>query len=534
MKKSCLTRELANVFPSWSRTRQDEQSVGYQILNTLALPMERMEKALLRQRSNHYIATANTNEIDIVYEVVLPTEFEFDSTNIDPAGPTYQTPTVSGLIDEEWVDVTIASDNDIESFWYDCIPTRVTLDDTVSGYDHNLIDQASETFPVSGDWDHHLLGGTIWVEATSGIQYLQFANGKLLRAQLIIHGYTRKGTYETETLVFPWDMRVPSQKEWKSIEKIELTNFEDGVNIVVKSGNFNMDDYLSWWNLRYSDNRNKIDEFWGLGVVEGITTLDLVEYISDEWQQLVLGMTDKQVRESWELLDDSMDSVDPVDIALQPFQDRAWMVTTSGMLYCYSLDESMVENIHLIKDKTQGSNIQIDMEYKHVVLGEYIEFIPWHARPLKEIRKHRLWYQTPAGTKYGLLNGSPVAFTSDFWVKGEEKISRTVENLIRVQAAERGEYLFVFEAEYTDGEQHIDKVICSVNYKQPLASFDLSSLITDDILGIDFDIDQKLWVRTVDKYYKIGLHADMMLVDYENKRLYFKEDYSSVEVLTNG
>ena len=533
MKKSYLTKELANTFPAWSRTRNDEQSVGYQILNSIALPMEKMEKALVRMQANQYVTTANIDEIDIIYRVVLPSDFEFDTDTTDPAEIAYITPTVSGLVDDEWVDVTLASNNNVESFWYNCIPNRVTLDDTVSGVDHNLINQASEEFPASGEWNHHLSGGVLWAETTSGIQYLQFESGKLLRAQLIIQGYTRKGTFETETLVFPWDMRLPSQKEWKTITRVELVNFEDGVNIAIKSGNYNMDDYLSPWNLRYSENRNKIDEFWGLGEIEGKSTLDLVEYISDEWQQLVLGFVDKQTRQSWELLDDDMNNVIPVDIALQRFQDRAWIVTTSGMLYCYDLDENLPDNLALIKDRTSGSNIQIEMEYRHIILGEYIEFLPWHARPLKEIRKYRLWYQTPSGTKYGLLNGSPVAFTSDFWVKGEEKLSRTVENLIRIQAIERGEYLVVFEVEYVDDESHTDKVLCSVDYKQPLTTINLSSLIADSILGIDFDSDQKLWVRTTDKYYQIGLHADMMLIDYENKELYLKENYSSVEILTD-
>lgn len=533
-KKSPIARELVNAFPPWSKTRKDEQSVGYQTLNTFALPMEKLEKSLATMKANQYITTANLDEIDIVHRVDLPITFEFDTDETDPIEVILLPPTVSGLVDGTWMDVTVAASNDVNSFWYNSIPNRITLDDTVTGYDHNLIELSSEEFPVSGKWDHHLLGGRLWAECTSGIQYLKYENDNFLRAQLTIHGRTRKGTYETETLIFPWDKRTPSQKEWREVSKIELSNFEDGINVAIKSGNFEMDDYMSHWNIRYGDTRNKIDEFWGLGEVNGLVTLELIEYITDEWEQLIVGLVGKQTREAWELLDDSWVNIDPVDMSLQPFTDRAWMVTASGMLYCYDLEEFMVSDLSLVADRTPGSHVIIEMEDKHVLLNEYIEFIPWHALPMQEIRKRRLWYQTPSGTKYGLLAGTPVAFTSDFWVKGEETVSRTVENLVRVQAIERGEYLFVFEVEFTDGTQHTDKVICSVNYKQPLASFDLSALISEDILGIDFDSDQNLWIRTDTEYYQIGLHADTMLVDYENKQLYFKEDYSSVEVLTDG
>jgi len=492
--------------------------------------MEKMEKELIKMKANQYLTTANLDEIDITYKTVLPTTFEFDFDTTDPTVPLPIVPTVTGTLDGSPYDVEIASDNDIESFWYDSIPTRVSLDEAVSGVDYELLFCEASSLPQSGVFEHHLDGGYIWIDTMSGVDYLAFEKGILHRARLLIHGTTRKGTKEYESFTFPWDMKQRSRKEWKVLTKIEGVNFEDGVGVNIRSGDFNSDDYLGQWNLRFSENRNKIDEFWGLGEISGYSTLDLIEYITDEWQQLVIGMTSKQVKERWELLDDAMSGVDAVDMTLQPFTDRGWIVTDDGQLHCYELEQTMVSGVDSLGKRTPGSHVQIEMEFKNVVVGEYIEFLPWHARPLKEIKKYRLWYQTPSGTKYGLLSGSPVAYTSDFWVIGEETISRTVENLIRVQAIERGEYLFVLEAIFTDDEEHNDRVVCSVNYKQPIASFDLSSLIAESLVGIDFDSDQKLWVKTASDYYKIGLHTDVMLVDYSQKVIYFKEKYDVVEV----
>ena len=531
MKKSCLTQELANVFPSWSKTRSDEQSTGFLLLNTLALPMERMEKALVTQQANQYITTANLDEIDLTYRVILPTTFEFDIDDTDPAGSTPVVPTVSGLADIGWVDVTIAGNNDIQSFWYSSIPNRISIAEIVSGVNHNLIEIGSHELPVSGLWPHHLGGGYLYIDTTSGIEYIQFTDNELLRAQVAIEGTTRKGTEERETLVFPWDISLKTEKEWKEITKIETMNFEDGVKINIKSGNYNKEDYLSPWNLRYSTTRKKIDELWGIGEVEGKPTLDLIKYISDEWEQLIIGLSDKEIIKSWELLDVSGYNVTPIDMALQPFSDRAWFATTSGMLYCYDLSEETVSGVDLFLNKTFGPNIQIDLINTYVVRGENIEFTPIYARPIQEIRKYRLWYQTPAGTKYGLAGGTPVAFTTDFWVYGEQPLSRRVEGLISIPATEIGEYLLVFEAEFVDGITHVDRKICTVNHKCPLATYYLAPYITDEILGIEFDSDQQLWVYTSDKYYRINLHTDIMLIDYNNKELYFKEDYSTVEVL---
>ncbi len=534
VRKSHVTRELANTFPPWSRTRANEQSTGFQILNSLSAPMEKMEKELVRMRANQYLTTANLDEIDIVYKIDLPTTFEFDVDDTDPNVPLPITPTVTGTLDSSPYNVQIAVDNDIESFWYSSTPNRVSLVDTVSGEDHELLFCEASDLPQSGVFEHHLDGGHIWIDVVSGVNYLAFEKGTLHRARLTVHGTTRKGTKEYEAFTFPWDMKQRSQKEWKVLTKVEGVNFEDNIGINIRSGDFNSSDYLGQWNLRFSENRNKIDEFWGLGEISGYATLELVEYITDEWQQLVIGMTSKQVRENWELLDDSLSSVDAIDMTLQPFTDRGWMVTSDKQLYCYQMEQTMVSGVELLNERTPGSHVQIEMEFKSVVIGETMEFLPWHARPLKEIVKYRLWYQTPSGTKYGLLNGSPVAYASDFWVVGEETISRTVENLIRVQATERGEYTFVLEAIFTDDEEHNDRVVCSVNYKQPIASFDLSSLIIEDLIGVDFDSDQNLWVSTTSGYYQIGLHTDVMLIDYKSKIIYCKEKYDSVEVVTSG
>jgi len=193
----------------------------------------------------------------------------------------------------------------------------------------------------------------------------------------------------------------------------------------------------------------------------------------------------------------------------------------------------MADSLDLIRDRTPGSHVQIDISPKWLLLGEDIDFVPWHARPIQEIVKYRLWYQTPGGVRYGLLDGSPVGFDTNFWVVGRQ-LKRTVADLQTITAVERGEYLLALEAVFDDESTHTEKVLVSVNYKIPRGTIDVSSFVTDPIIGIDFDADQAMWVQTADKYYKIALHTDIMLIDYTNKILYFKEPYEEVAVETSG
>ena len=169
----------------------------------------------------------------------------------------------------------------------------------------------------------------------------------------------------------------------------------------------------------------------------------------------------------------------------------------------------------------------MEFDYPHVGLGEPIESIPWHARPLKELLKYRIWYKRPDGERFGLLSGTSVSYSSDFWVTvpAGTKITRSVENFVAIPTTQRGDYVVAIEAVFIDGEEQEYRRIFSTKYKTPLTTLDLSSIVPNPIDGIDFDSDQKLWVKSGSDYYQIGLHTDIMLIDYANKIIYFKENY---------
>lgn len=536
MKKSNIIQEIVNVFPSWSRVRHDDQSVGQQALNPIALQLERMEQQLALMRANQYLTTANLDDMDLVYKTKMAASFEFDTDDTDPLFPVDLTPSVSGLQNGTWYPISEAEFNDIESFWYTSVPNRISAGEVVSGIDVSLVTLEAQDSPVTGIWEHHLSAGRIWVETVGGTQYLTFEQDELRRGKVILKGKTRKGTLEEETLIFPWDMKQPAVKEWKTITEVSAFDIEDTVDIYVKSADFVNGPYLSEFNLRYSENRNKIDVFWDVGHNGTIPTLDRLEYTSDEWQQLVLGFSDTDVKESWELLDDSGTTISGVDLALQPFTNHAWVVTSDGKLLLYDVTEETVSGFDDLRAATPGAHIKLDFESDRVLLGENIIFVPWHARPLKELKSYRIWYQRPDGQKFGLLSGSSVSYTSDFTVKipSGTKLDRTVEDYIYLPTTMRGEYLVVFEGTFVDDEEQEARHIFTVNYKDPLVELDISTVVSGTPDGIEFDADQKLWIRADGNCYEINLHTDVMLVDYENKTFYFKEDYEEVGIETDG
>ena len=533
MKKAKSTQELQNIFPTWSRIRTDWQSVGAQYLNTLGVSIDDMDEYLEKMRKNAFLTTANLDEADWVYKVYLPTTYSFTLDSTDGLIPEYIAPIIQGLVNNNigsgYYSVDLANDNSLEEMLYKVVPDRIDYQETVTGYD-SLLHLPSSYFPYSGTLNHHLSdGGRLYIETSSGTQYISINDdGEVDRAKITLYGKTRKDTQESETLVFPWDQKQSTSKEWKYIDYIELENFEDEVSINIRSANFDWGPYLSFYNTRWSVTDKKIDEFWDIGSLDNGTTLDLVGYISDDWQNLMFGFSSKEVKDQWELIDLDLNKIDAIDLAIQPFQNRAWAVDSSN-LYCFSLDEVMYSGIDFLSKRTDGSHFQLEASDSYYVLGDDIAFTPLHIRAISQIAKYRIWYEDPTGMKYGLNQGSQVSFTSDFW-QYPKQLKRELEGEITISAIERGEYKIALEVVYPDGTTDINRLLIPVKYKQPLSTINIAPYISGNIEGIDFDSDQQLWIKTNEAYYRFSLHKDLMIIDYADKIIYFREDYDEVDI----
>ena len=440
--KSYSGRELANAFPEDTAIRLDSESVGQRFFHALGVPMDEMTRDLVRIRANQYTSTFNTDEVDILYRAELPASYTFTSISGDPVYPQYQYPIVQGLLITDtvsgWFPVSGVNSNTLEEFWYETTPDRVSVDTSLTSANHVLISLVdSTTFPKTTISDPHLQGHIHFDVDANGNTLISAAGETVSRGKIILKGITRKGNVEEETIVFPWSMKQKTLQQWQELDEVQAYDFPSGVMIGVYSGDFSNGPYLDSYNLAYSEYRNKIDTFWDVGVVETTPTLDKVGYISDQWQVLITGNDDKEVKRSWETLDSAMNTVSGVDLTVQPFSTRAWIVDGNNQLYVYDLTETIADNIDLVRDRTAGSHVKFDFEAKHLVMGETIKFYPYYERPLSRIKRYRLWYQTPSGTQYGLLDQTAVSYSSEYWVK-PEVIERRVEAITSIAADDRG------------------------------------------------------------------------------------------------
>jgi len=127
----------------------------------------------------------------------LGTDFDFTYDTSDHLFPKPVTPTVRGLVINNtysgYQTISVAETNDLESLWYEAVPTRVDLQQTMPFSGEELLLWTAPHFPFSGELNHHLGGGRIWVETFSGVQYVTInENNKVDRGEVILRGQLAK------------------------------------------------------------------------------------------------------------------------------------------------------------------------------------------------------------------------------------------------------------------------------------------------------------------------------------------------------
>ena len=561
VKKSTVTQELVNIFPPWSKIRTDDQSVGFFFFNALAEPIEDMDRQLHHMQKNAFLSTVNLHEIDLTYKVELPSTFEFEMDYSDPTEPVAIAPTVEGYVDGiGYINVELAENEDVKSFWYDSVPSRISIGETVSGVARRPIySKIAYQFPWSGVLKHYLAdhpqnGGPFYIMLKAGIQYInKDSRNEITRGRVHLKGITRKGTEEEETIVFPWNQRQRTSKEWNQLTEINLYDVENTVNLTVYQyehrENYTDDTspdctHWSFYNNRWNDNKKKIDELWTISNISPNTgKLARVGLITDEWEQAVLGFSDSEVKEYWTLCDPSGNEItEPKDIAIEPFTNRGWVVTNARKLYCYSLDDTMPASGLWLKTRTSGCETQLESE-KYILEGGDFNIEVVHARPLKEILRYRLSYQKPnTNTRIG-INGDLYTETYDdnLWVY-PERLQRQIRAPISFTPDTLGVYLFILETEFIDGTEEeyrllVDHGHCKLPLREINFANQWNSAGLANILQCYFDSDQNFWILTDnliadEDHVKINLYTDVMLIDYDNKVLYFKEDYTDIKITT--
>lgn len=548
-KKGLSTQGLVNTFPFWSKIRNDEQSAGYQLLNTVGIQMDDLRKQTDRIGANYFLPTSIVSDIDIYYQYKLPKSYEFNMDS-DTSENLFETPVVSGLIDETYYLLSLANNNNIEGFWYDAIPDRVSRETVVSGIRGDHIICSGEVvyspFPPLPLVNSGILlvANQLTITLSGSTSCLDFRDGQAEIGLVQIEGTTRAGENIVEDLFFLFDDTKQTINDFSEVSGVYVHGIgeTDEARIIVTSARLGDRSYREdiYQRTPYDLGKTVMNAdmplFWTLS--SGTITSDLSQhclelhrYDLDDLDLRLDGWVDKSEYFKTELLDEDSNYFSPLDFAVEKWSGNLWVVS-SGNLYLYNDDLPYPDTTDLL-GKNYNSPAVIETDWNYTVSGENLSINYVWTRPTVGMVKHRICVEHPDGTKYSLEDGSEVTYHTDStsWTVGEP-LGRAIKAPDTFTFNERGQYTFSLETTYSDGSSYIDRRIVYVTHKTPDAQFSLSQ-ITDSIplVGIDIDSENKLWVFDQEgDRHQINLHYDIMIIDVEKKVIYFREPYEALRV----
>lgn len=529
MKQSTVTQRMVNGFPDWSAIRSDQQSLGFQLVNVAGNLIQDVDEQVQKSGLNYYVPTMNLDEIDVVYTHELDKSFLFDVDESDPTNPIYTPPTVEGDISGTWyktngtpivspVTVTQPEDNDIKSFWYDRLPSRVRSTFNTTAADTILAATPVSSSPILSGFVLPHTDGRIWVQISGAGLLTRLDGDNLIRGLVTISGTTRRGTEEDETIVFLYNDIRQSTKEWKEIKTLRVFDVQPSTaTVAVFSGRFASGPHLDAYNLSHGASGSKVDTFWGKS--DDNLALEIQRYTSEDPRNLILGRTQKEAIRAFDLQDTSGVATGVLDVAVQPFSHNIW--TLHGNFIRAYTDEQPYPNMKNATLKDYDAIARLEPDYYYRRLNESVEFVFRLVRPIKEVLRHRLIQKKPNGT---VVTGP--------WTDGIQPDGKYLKAPETIVLDQYGEWLFTLEVEFTDATTQYDQRIVTVDVKRAVEQYWVAAICSPNTpSSISFDSDQNLWLKdNTGKKYKLEFAFDSMLVDYDNKLIYFRDNYTDIEV----
>ncbi len=555
--KPNILQDLLNVYPGWSNIRNDLQSVGAQVLNCFAQPLEDLRSTLQRELNNNWLQNFDNNGVGQISEV------DIDSITLNynddfPGENVLISPAMSGLQDGTWYSVALADPNSLETLFYETLPTRVSQAEvTTPGIQHTVLNSGIFinsagvwSAPSWPDMDVELpYPNQINVEIQSGQQFYT----DILKRQCIVklEGEDRHSVEITEEIPFLFNDTIATTKTFSKINDASIVdlNISDSdaqatfpAKIKITSAKFNADRPLLDPNqLTFSVERTRGIRKWDLLYSVGLngSLLQEMDYNVVEDDVFRSNNAVLEVTRETLLRDTSSNAVTAGDMTIMPNRPFFFVVgsgVNENQLYGYDFRDLYWPAASGIYKKDYDSFGKIHTNKDILAPGDTLVLDCILERKEVEPLKSRLIHITPAGVWTLVQNKTEIAFIEDTWdMRGQQVIwdpsGSTLVPTYNTTLTEVGDHIWTLEIAYGDGTTDTDQRITTVDTLDASVEFDITALVAGVALGADFDIDGNLWILdSTDKYNRIQLHNDRAVVNADNKIAYFYENYDSVTV----
>lgn len=530
---SFMTQRLINKFPSWTSVRKNSFSIGQQFLNPIGEELEDTLQQLTIAKYNGFLSTIDMSLLSCLYRADLATGMSFNFTENSAGEIIYTPPTVYGTLDGTEYELTQAQYNDIQTLAYHNIPSRIEDGEEayeyVSIFPETLVEDIDLIAP-----NDIVINSHIYVTLKNNTNWQIETLNKFYFPKIHITGITRKGTSTVEVIPFRYNGTFKSLNEWKSISEISVSYLDPEASVTIETFPWNADSLIDSLKLAISSEDERF-QYLRLGSRSFGSTFIAETFGSSNMDMIRnLDLGEKNTFYELELLDSENNNITAVSFVQRPNTPFVYMVS-SDKFYVYNVNIPYPDVTNLT-DESSDSLIDIFSDKWIVARNETVTLKTRNLSEFDIPYKTRWKVLSPSGTQYLLgLDGTLSAYDEDTWIVNDFWDDGVwTSHVIDFTPTERGSYTISFESFYADDFNNTyiltSQYLIYVPSISPEIELDLPSSLENPI-NIGIDSDGNFWLLRYNGINKLNIFFDYYLVDYENNKVYLKENYDSVRIV---
>ena len=530
---------LTSYLPDYIRAATTKESVFQQLANPMALMLERVKRRIVVDGKNTLILSADIQDPDWLFRYELSDNESF-SYAMGPAGEFSATPpTCYGYLGINRL--ALASTESFEDLWTSALPTRLSFEDlglfggaqlTPSFDLVSAPELSSLKIPTKDKVFACVFAGTPLVDMAAKI---------FGEANIELIGLGPNGESQEEIVPLLESGFVSSNLQWEEILQIVPQITLDTLECEV---------FLSLFPPRlspkqdplYQETKDRVavvQEFSLLSDELG-TCLDKSVSFEGRLIDIARGQSTKDVISRSRLYDVEGEEVFLTDFCLN--SSSPWLYGVDATkLYIWDRRELIPNNLAglagLSDEPEQHFSIEA-LEHQTVEAATPSQTITIAMEGPRANIRTRSWtwkITTPSGEEvyvdpvtgdlheeiFSTDNPIPIEY---FGIKQRD---------FDVTLDETGDYLIELELTHIDNTVSVFKRIFTVQARKALAQFTLTSHLSliDQTNRIHCSLNGSLFLENGGKMWRVTPHYDTMLIDPDERSIYFRENYDKIEVL---
>lgn len=530
---SWVTQRMANRAPEISHARQAPASIVKQIMNPIGQDIQRMTQQILEERDNIFSSLTNIDLLSHVYEVDLQPSIAFSYSERSDGSVLYSTPRVYASLDSVEHEITQAYRNNIETFAYEALPSRVEDGETAYAYlpivpttaVSGLASITPSALPIESHLYITLTGNTNWSSQVGTTIYYP---------KIFLTGTTRKGTNLTEAIPLRYNGTFKTVNQWSSISEVFVSYLDSTATISVDIFPWFADGLLDTRNLSIDVAGQEKWRFLNMKSHSWGNTFISESFTTNDFDLIRTGIDAKDIEHEIELLDDTETNVTFDAFAIKPFSDYLFAIS-GNKFYVYNTTLPYPDVKRL-----EGESPDVKMDLladKWIFARNETASIRTRILDFENVPQKTRWtLETPSLTEYYMgLDGSLWPTTTEAWIENktwDEDI--WLEQDIDFVLSERGTHVLTLECFYVDDDTNEvstleTKYLFYVPYIVPDVILDMPVTLTG-IEDLSFDSDGQLWAKANNDIVLLNVYYDYFMADYARNKLYLREQYSSVRI----